>query len=720
MNVLPRDAERLLLDPRWLRFACDFTRNRQFWTADARTRDFRGDRLIDSVWPLDTMERTAEWLRETVAALLVGQPVELDPLREVEIAQEGRSPRVVHVATYQRRCLSNLVSRVLAETTRALLPQAVRAYVPGLHDPVPEAILDLAEAVRDGRITWWWKIDFKAYFSRIPHRLIREALHHYGFGRGIAHLVTACIETPIHRRGPGGAWVRTPNRLGAPMGLTESSVIANLVCYALDEHFDRISNRVIQVRYSDDNLGGTNIRSEAMGALRAYRRWADLNGIQVKGRSPDTRTAALLHDIRRERMPALGAEIDQNGNVHIPQKTFVEKLAEVDAAMLAIELHGDRPVEGLSMYSGGRGTAFQDIDDVRESAEAFASYWFRLNQYEAEHFRRVVKKRHPTLLSSTGRLGTVWIASLGGPGGARGEGQGPPAPSLENTTTAPGLGPSRAHGQGPTHGPTGANLTGEQPGDSNTQAQIPVAFEVVALNGTNDRHAKGQEVDPEAGIGTDGVEADRLIGALLGEAEVLVVETTDAHMSIGDTDDDEDADPLHRSEGETCLSQVAEPRLSSELPAEDGAVAEPSSPEPSRGSADDNRVTIAVQWVPRALGGPGTLVRVVHGDPEIAEPRDAVTLFARSCRPESALVRAIEHELRRASARGARRLEIRLEHADLPKHLLQERRRFHNPNHFDAVTRLHRTATETRIRLRLRGGDELPKIFRVHEGELTT
>jgi hypothetical protein len=221
-------------------------------------------------------------------------------------------------------------------------------------------------------------------------------------------------------------------------------------------------------------------------------------------------------------------------------------------------------------------------------------------------------------------------------------------------------------------------------------------------------------------IGTKGVEADRLISALLGEAQAPVVETADAHTSIGDTDDDGDVDPPQRTEGETCLSQVADPHRSSELSAEDGAVAEPSSPEPSRGSADDNRVTIAVQWVPRPLGGPGTLFRVVHGDPAVAEPRDVVTHFARSRRPESALVHAIEHELRRASARGARCLEVRLEHADLPKHLLQERRRFHNPRHFEVVTRLHRIAIETRIRLRLRGGDELPKIFRVHEGELTT
>ena len=51
-QYLPREAEQLLLDPTWTRFACNYRTNPQFLHADARTRDYRGHRVIDDVMAL--------------------------------------------------------------------------------------------------------------------------------------------------------------------------------------------------------------------------------------------------------------------------------------------------------------------------------------------------------------------------------------------------------------------------------------------------------------------------------------------------------------------------------------------------------------------------------------------------------------------------------------------------------------------------------------------
>ena len=716
-RYFPLDAERLLLDRGWIQFACDYRKNVQFWHADARTRDYRGRRVIDDVQGVDAVEGATRDLRSTVTALLSGEFVALDPLREKTIPREGRAPRIVHIPTYSRRCLSNLVSRVLAETSRSELPDLVRAYVPGLHDPVPESILELAEAIRAGKMIYWWKVDFSAFFNCIPHELIEKALLHYGYSDQVVNLVLACARTPIHRRGPGGAWSSIPNTQGAPMGLAESAVIANLACYELDEHFGELKARVLSIRYSDDSIGGAQYRSEAVGAARYLQYWARRHGVGIKGTSPNTRPETLVHDVRRERLPILGAEIDASGVVHIPMATVQKKLAEIDAAMDAIELQGETPVRAVSMYAGGQGTEYQDLDDVRESVEAFTSYWSRLNQFEADRFRSVINKRHHTLSCSTDRLGAVWIVSLGDPVGSGGGGRRPPESlTLRSATTPlPLPGALRAHGDGRVrYGIVDCSLQGSRQTTDGTARSEPSGVysssgntrmdnldpEYVDLNVTNDHRDWGEEEDPTGSKSEPKVTGAGWLTTCRKASNEYTVSQEEESSSIGITGSDHGPSPSrNHPERAVISSQVAV--SAPPLLLVEGLATDPEFGEPPSVPVFVNDLTILVRPAARSRGGPGSMVTLGYGEPNSGHYQWVPFGFYPNTRRFTAALITIYKVC--CQVRDGN-LAITLEDADLVKHFCQRRRKFHSPTLYRLVLDLHRLIQQRHLSVNLCGG----------------
>ena len=78
----PKDADRLLRDPKLLIHACDYRSNPAFCHADQRTEAFRGERMVD-VAPTKT---PIEWAAEIAEWLYL-------PLDEFKAAFARRSPR---------------------------------------------------------------------------------------------------------------------------------------------------------------------------------------------------------------------------------------------------------------------------------------------------------------------------------------------------------------------------------------------------------------------------------------------------------------------------------------------------------------------------------------------------------------------------------------------------------------------------------------------------
>jgi hypothetical protein len=323
---------------------------------------------------------------------------------------------VVAIPTFLRRCLSNLVLDVLTKTCDHKLPTTVRAYRTGDAGVVRESILDVAQAVVEGRVLYFAKLDISNFFPSIPWSLVYDALAHYGFGPEFTDYVLALIQCPLVQTVHGRAQ-EVPNTQGAQMGLAESSFLANLVPFEVDTHMKEKGNTLFYLRYSDDLFIGSKFRHEVVGAVRFVQSWCRTHGFTLKGASPDTKPGTLVHDVRRQRIEFLGVEIDQNGIVHLPKAKLVEKLTKLGEVASKLAGGSGPPVgehvEGVSRYGGGGGVDIYDADDLRRSAEAFTDYWMSLDLREASRVDDIQKKRFPMLSGPSGtECGTVWSARL--------------------------------------------------------------------------------------------------------------------------------------------------------------------------------------------------------------------------------------------------------------------------------------------------------------------
>ena len=410
-NYMPRDAGKLLLDRRLIEFACSVTKNRAFGKADARTRDAHGRRVVDYV--RSAAERDAWPAR--LGALLRLPPSEferamgLEPVRLSAVPKPDGRTRVVGVPTFIRRCASNLLKDVLERTGDHLLPPCVRAYRPGSKDAVQNTLLDVAQGIRDGRVRYWAKIDFRSFFSVMPWWGIEEALLHYGYREDFTALAMTTVNCPLVKK-VNGRMVPVPNERGAQMGLAESSTLANMLPWRLDERFEN-NPRLVYLRYSDDLFIGSAIKCEVVGAVRHVQAWADRYDIPLKGVSPDVKAAKLVHDVKNARVELLGAEIDQNGEVHLPLSKLKAKLGEIQHRDDNLVTEG--VIAGVSRYGDGGGTHLFDLDDLVETIQGFLSYWRDLDPRGARQAEALIHKtfRMPAQ-TCIGGHGTVWLAQL--------------------------------------------------------------------------------------------------------------------------------------------------------------------------------------------------------------------------------------------------------------------------------------------------------------------
>ena len=448
----------------------------------------------------------------------------------------------------------------------------------------------------------------------------------------------------------------------------------------------------------------------------------------------------MVHDIRRERIPILGAEVDASGVVHIPMATVQKKLAEIDATMDAIELQGETPVRALSMYAGGQGTEYQDLDDVRESVEAFTSYWSRLNQFEADRFRSVVNKRHHTLSCSTDRLGAVWVVSLGSPVGSGGGGHRPsdssslrsetnptPTPgalrargngmggSSETVTTPASLpGALRAQGDGMVGSAIEDSLTmsgrrsnDQTEGSGSVEVQMrtgntqwtETVTEVANINGTNDHWDQGSEEDL---MESEAESEASAAGWFNTSYQAGVEQRTDQTPSEWIANlYEQGLSPTRHPEG-AIGSQVAvsyPPRLTV-----NGIATDPDSREPPSDPVFVNDISVVVKHVARRHGGPGSAVFVQARNQPFGD-REWVQLgYYPNTRKFGAPFAAL---LEICSWFRGTALKINLADTSVVKHLCQRHRRFHAPDMFGLVLALHDRVRRNNLSVEVAGGVEV-------------
>lgn len=437
----PGDAMTLLVDPERVRFACDPFENPSWKRASQLTKGSDDLLVADAFADRRAVQQYAERLQrlceggfEEFAAAVTAEPLriasipKLDPWDvDQELWQEvdsfGRESRAhpvptrdIAVRTVFGRCLSAHMASVLTDCADHLLPGVAAAYRPGRSDAVQQAILDAADAVARGH-RFWIKVDVADAFNSLPRRRVGEELKVLGFDDAFVARVLAVVGAPRVRR-IRGRWVPVPNDRGCPAGLPESAVLINVLFRRFDLDVARRHPNVVYIRYSDDLLFLAATRAEAEAVAAMLLRWTREAGLALKGVSPNQCGRTLVHEIDRDPLAFLGAEIGPDGDIHIPREaldTQIRKLqyrlelAHREGHMVAVHSRyavGGRAEDAISTFDG---------EDVQRSALQFFWYWHRLNSAEAKGFLARVGSElgfEPT--STTGPRRKVWATTLGG------------------------------------------------------------------------------------------------------------------------------------------------------------------------------------------------------------------------------------------------------------------------------------------------------------------
>jgi hypothetical protein len=682
----PADAYRLLSDRRLIAFACDVTSNKAFAKADARTKDALGKRVADYVrspaeraaWP-SRIEQMIKLPVHQLETALTAEPVKLSPMKK-----PTGGTRIVGVPTFIRRCISNLITMILSTTGDHLLPSCARAYRPHAKDAVKHAVLDIAQAVKQGRVRYWAKLDFSSYFLAMPWSGIEAALSHYGYEDNFINIVMAVVRCPLVVM-KNGQTRSVPNERGAQMGLAESATLANMLPFALDEQFEQLAGRLVYLRYSDDLFIGGAHRSDIVGAVRKVQGWCHTHAIGLKGVSPDMNAKNLVYDVKNKRIELLGAEIDANGEVRLPLTKLKAKLDEVRFRHDNLAIDG--LVEGVSRYGDGGGTHLFDIDDVNETIDGFTSYWRELDPRGARRAAALIRKTFPMPASPrSGGQGVVWIAQLWGVQAGGG---------VEVMIPA-------------AHEPSGPPDADLRPLRGGRRASGPLPV------GSRERSAKseglpgleptlGKEEPVEAGFLYTEAAVDLLLQDEEGDSD-------EGSLTYGRWDDDSlcDAEGLRtNSFSFPSMDQGDLPLfLEKDLSEIDGAVDDPRE-EPPLPVEFEN--TTVVHIVAGRLPGPrgsGCVVGigVVVAGVLIGQPMLRIV----SGRPESAIVREMISIISGSSGDVA----FAVSKPMIVKTLLQPHRRFRSPMLYTLMTDLHAQARRLGVSVRIAGGVDAPLSLR--------
>lgn len=409
-SYTPAAAFAMMRDDDVIRFACDVARNVAFAKADARTVDADGLRVADYVRVPEEREAWATRVSSLLSLPLKDFEIAMSaqPVRKSRVPKPEGGEREIVVPTFIRRCVSNVLNHVLAATCDDLLPVHVRAYRPGDEDVVREAILDVAEGVLDGRICFFAKLDIRAYFTSVPWSAVETALKHYGYPDDFINYVMAVIRCPMVER-VAGRLINRPNARGIQQGLPESATLANMVPFALDQRLANLRGLVV-VRYSDDIFIGARDRDSVVAAVRAVAAWCRGHDLQLKGVLATTKLARLVHDVRREKIVLLGAEIDGSGYVHMPASKLKEKLTELRRRFERVAIGN---ASGVSRYGNGGGVDRFDEADLLSMKRAFLDYWSLLDPRGMKKAECTFARRFPVTPDPLGDgRGTLWTALL--------------------------------------------------------------------------------------------------------------------------------------------------------------------------------------------------------------------------------------------------------------------------------------------------------------------
>lgn len=193
------------------------------------------------------------------------------PLRRIEIARRGKSPRILAVPCVPDRVVQSAVALTISPLLDPGFEDFSFGYRPGRS--VPRAVQHLIDA-RDSGLLWVAEADIQSCFDSIPWAPLVQRLADRLPDPALMALVRHWISLPL--QWPDGH--RQARCMGVPQGSPLSPLLSNVFLDGLDKAL--ASGPWRMVRYADDFVLAADTKENARKGLKHAAQW--LRGVGLR------------------------------------------------------------------------------------------------------------------------------------------------------------------------------------------------------------------------------------------------------------------------------------------------------------------------------------------------------------------------------------------------------------------------------------------------------
>jgi CRISPR-associated protein Cas1 len=236
-----------------------------------RVRDNAGGAGVDGV----TVAQFGQGILTRLPALrqrVVGASYEALPLRRIEMARPGKSPRILAVPCVADRVVQSAVALTLSPLLDPGFEDFSFGYRPGRS--VPRAVQRLCDA-RDSGLVWIAEADIQSCFDSIPWAALMQRLSDLLPDASLLPLIRHWLGLPL-QWGDGRVKARL---MGVPQGSPLSPLLSNVFLDGLDKALTDGPWRA--VRYADDFVIAAASREQAQRGLQQAARWLKSAGLRL-------------------------------------------------------------------------------------------------------------------------------------------------------------------------------------------------------------------------------------------------------------------------------------------------------------------------------------------------------------------------------------------------------------------------------------------------------
>lgn len=236
-----------------------------------RVRDNAGGPGVDGVtiaqFGLDILKRLP-----TLRQRVLGGHYAALPLRRIEMARPGKTPRILAVPCVADRVVQSAVALTLSPLLDPGFEDFSFGYRPGRS--VPRAVQRLCDA-RDSGLVWVAEADIQTCFDTIPWAVVLQRLGDSLPDGSLLELIRQWLSLPLQ----WGDGHKSRRHKGVPQGSPLSPLLSNVFLDGMDKALADGPWRA--VRYADDFVIAAATREEAQRGLQRAAHWLKSNNLRL-------------------------------------------------------------------------------------------------------------------------------------------------------------------------------------------------------------------------------------------------------------------------------------------------------------------------------------------------------------------------------------------------------------------------------------------------------